>query len=217
MREPISLFLLTLLFWPCLSYSQTAQEIIIQGYIPSASSITTTPSTTPSNTVSKINLPPPPTKKPILIPATQEELQQLITSVDLKRWAEFGSYLWTCTPGNYRMPMYNAKNEIQAKFDEYRKKNIILTKDHAFRLASALAEPVSYKAPGLKGIACGLNISVSNVEQPYTLMCYFIILDARYLSKLAAKVAQNSGKEEILPLDTLKAINKLLADNCTKQ
>jgi len=209
MRKIKPLFLLSLFLLSQSCFSEIAQPITIPGYNPEASSLAPAKVQAPSPPAPKIKLPP-------LIPATDAELQQLITAVDLSYWADFASYLWTCTPRNYTMPMFNAKNEIQNKFNEYKKKKMILTKEHAARLAAALSEPVSYKMPGLKGIDCSINISVFNVEKPYTLQCYFIILDARYLSQLAVKVSENSGKPEVLPADTLKAIQALLDNNCTK-
>lgn len=214
MRKIKPLFLLSLFLLTQSCFSEVAQPITIPGYNPEASSLA--PANAPPPAPKIKSLPAALDKKPILIPATDAELQQLITAVDLSYWAGFASYLWTCTPRYYTMPMFNAKNAIQNKFAEYKKKKIILTKEHAARIAAALAEPVSYKMTGLKGISCSLNISVSNVEQPYTLQCYFIILDARYLSRLAVQVSENSGKSEVLPVDTLNAIQTLLDNNCTK-
>lgn len=213
--KTILLLLFVLFFQPC--FAEMAQEVIIPGYQPTDSSL---PVTTPAPVVSthpNINPAPPlPASKPTLIPATEEELQALIQSVDLSYWSGFASYLWTCTPRYYTMPMYSAKNDIQAKFNEFKVKKKILTLEQAKQITATLAKPMDYKVPGLKGIDCNLNIIITNVEKPYQLTCYFIMLDARYLSQLAMSVAANSGKPEVLPADILNAIQKLLDANCTK-
>lgn len=196
---------------PCLA--EMAQEVTIPGYNPqTASSIPA-----PAEPMTKVTAAP--TVIQIPVQATEADLQQLIQSVDLSYWAGFASYLWTCTARNYTMPMYNAKNDIQKKFDEFKLKKQTLTKEEASRIAVTLGRPVDLQIIGLKGISCGVNIFVSNVlkpDTPYKLSCYFIMLDARYLSQLSRNVAANSGKKEVLPSDTLNAIQKLLNANCTQ-
>ncbi len=208
MRKKILFLAIIFLCQSC--FGETAQEITIPGYNPATASSAPTP-VSPENAA-----PPIPEKTQTPVPATEEELQSLIQAVDLSYWSGFASYLWTCTPRYYTMPMYNAKNDIQAAFDEFKKTQGLLTKERAIQIAAILAKPVDYKIPGLKGISCGVNIFVTNAKKPYQLTCYFLMLDARYLSQLAMAVAANSGKPEVLPADTLNAIQNLLKANCTK-
>ena len=217
------LFLLTIFLFihPC--FAEMAQEVIIPG-ITQTPPTTNTLTTSPISQTKKSPLQNPLGNKKLKIPtnATDEELQQLITSVDLKGWSVFANYLWTCTPNHFTLTMYNAKNEIQAEFNKYKKNNRILTIEKATTIVAEIARPVDYQIPGLKGISCGVNITVANRKNPYLLKCYFILLDARYLSQLSRAVADNSGKDDVLPSDTLNAIQALLnasnnnISNCTK-
>lgn len=190
--------------------AETAQPIIIPGY-----DVTSTPTpSTPSQNNPPKNMTQTVKKE---IPATPEELQQLITTIDLSGWSTMASYLWTCTPSYFNLPMYNAKNDIQVAFNQVKEKKQILTKASATQLANKIGQPVEFIIPGLMGISCRFNIAVSNVEKPYHLRCFFIMLEARYLAKLSILVSENNEKPTLLPEDTVSAIQNLLDTHCTKE
>ena len=153
-------------------------------------------------------------KKVMPASATQEELQNLIQSVDLSGWSGVAYYLWTCTPRYFKLPMFDAKNKMKSAFDTFQKDKKILTLADATQIAATAARPLDEKMPGLSGIMCRMNIAVSNVKEPYYLHCLFTMLDARYLSRLLTDVANNSGKQELVPQETIDAIQKLLDANC---
>lgn len=209
MKKTAQLFFSAIIFLfirPC--FAEMAQEITISGYQQPGTPVTNSPIKNPS---------PAPTKKmEVSIPATAKELQQIIASVNLKDWASFASYLWTCTPSYFSLPMYNAKNNIQTAFTQFSQNKKILTKKRATEIADKIGQPLEYRIPGLQGISCRVNILVSNIEKPYALKCAFIMLDARSLSRFANVVADNDGKDEFLSKDTLSAIQTLLDNNCTQ-
>lgn len=200
---------ITILFIkPCLS--DTPQPVSIPGYNPTATSAKPAANTS-ANPAERFPKP----KKPV--PATNEELQDLLKSVDLSGWANFSGYLWTCTPSYYSIPTYDAKNELKAAFDKFKEKKKMLTLKKAKEITEKIGSPVNHKIVGLYGNSCHITISVSNIEKPYTLDCYMLIINARYLSQLAYAVSKNTNTEELLPKDTADAINSLLKQWCQKQ
>jgi len=206
----LTLLFLSMIFSSQVCLGETAQEIIIPGYSQGAK-----PS--PPSHVVTTNLPVETFNKPMSVPATEEELEELIQPVDLSGWLGVANYLWTCTPRYFTLPMYNSKNEIQARFNQFKKKKKILTMENATQIASQVGAPLSVKIPGLSGIMCRMQVFVTNVEKPYTLNCLFIMLDTRYLSRLVYDVSQNNGKPTVVPKETVDAIDQLFATNCVKQ
>lgn len=158
-----------------------------------------------------------PLRRPPLQPATKEELQQLIQSIDLSGWAKMPPYLWTCTPSYFLVPSYNAKNDIQTAFQQYEKNKKILTKEKATEITQKLGRPVPHVIAGLVASVCHIKIGISNVQKPSNFNCYFIILDARYLAQQAAVIAENNGKEKGLPSDINDAITTLLTNRCQRE
>jgi len=149
--------------------------------------------------------------------ATDAELQQLIQSVDLSHWAGISTYLWTCTPRYFTAPMFDTQNAIRARFNQIKKEKKSLTKAEATEITRTMSEPIGFKIPVLSGIMCRVNLYVANVKKPYSLTCMFIMLDARYLSRLVYAVSENNGKPEVVPDDIINAIQKFLDANCSKQ
>ncbi len=223
-----------ILIKPC--FGEMAQPVTIPGYSPPSPPVATEPAKTvepilkpmisesiPPSTAIKDSTsiplsstaPPPPPKKEI--PATEEQLKELIKSVNLKDWELMPSYLWTCTPSTFNVPMFNAKNDIQKEFDSYKADKKILTEEKATKIATSIGRPVTQQIVGLVADLCRVKIAVTNVKKPYNLNCLFIILEVRSLSNLAALVADNNGKDELLPADTYDAINNLIDTRCRKE
>ena len=186
-------------------YCDPVQEVTIPGYNPNAtSSVAPTPVATP---------PKPVVVKPKPVAATSEELQQIIETVNFSGWSKLPAYLWTCTPNTFLLPRYDVREEIKAKFDEYKNKKKLLTLADAKEIANKLAAPVPFKIVGLWGSNCHVNMAISADS---ALDCFMIILDARYLSRLTADIAASNGKES-LPKETHDALIALFAKNCTKK
>ncbi|HSW70185.1 MAG TPA: hypothetical protein VLI69_08570 [Gammaproteobacteria bacterium] len=209
-----SLFLGILFVKPC--FSEMAQEVTIPGYNPSPASVSSV--SQPTSTTALPAKPPSVIQKiPFPIPATQDELNQLFESINLKGWSAMSSYLWTCTRSSFSVPMYNAKNSIQAEFDKIKKEKKTLTLKSASEITQEFGKPVSHVIAGLYGQYCRIIISVSNIPIPRTLNCLVTIREARYLSTLAPFVAENTGKSEPLPSDVFNAIQNLLDSRCNKK
>ncbi len=211
-KKTFFFFLITFLFIsPCLA--ETAQEVTIPGYSPPSTQ--TTPQRVEVETVSPPKKTTPAKNQPI--PATEEELQNLMASVDLSAWSVIAPYLWTCTPSQFSLPMYDAKNDILDAFNGFKTNKKILTKETATQITKTLGSPVSYQIPGLMAVVCRVNIAVTNVKKPYNLKCLFLIREARYLAQLARAVADNSGKAQPVSDDVLKPIQDLINSKCTKE
>lgn len=194
-----------------LCFAESAQEISIPGYNPNA------PTYTQTQTTIQKTAPLAPKKPDDNAAATEDQLQNFITAINLSGWSQFALYLWTCTPNSYSIPTYDAKNRLRATYDDFKKKKKFLSLKKAKQLAGVIGAPVNHSIPGLLGNACHFKIDVSSVvKNPYILDCFTDVIDARYFSLYGRKVYANNGKEELLDKETYALITDLLKKHCKK-